>query len=231
MNRYDAILLDADDTLMDFQLAEKHALSQVLARLNMDTEEATSAYHKANSACWRALERGELTQQRLRYKRFEDFFEIVGCKADPVEVGNWYIEALSHQGPLLPGALDVVKEIAKHRPIAIVTNGIAPIQHGRMDASGLNPYVKALVISDEMGVAKPNPKLIHEALKQLGGIKPTRALMVGDSLATDVTCARNAGVDACWLNAKGAKADPKLPIAYEITDISQLPAIALGVLP
>ena len=106
-----------------------------------------------------------------------------------------------------------------------MTSGISFIQHGRLDASPLRPYLSALVISEEIGAAKPNPRIIHEALRQLGGIVPTRALMVGDSLASDIACARNAGVDACWYNPAGQPRPNDLPVAYEISDLAKLTEI------
>lgn len=228
MMRYDAILIDADDTLLDFKAAEQNALSRLLRALDLDTEAARRTYHAVNDACWRALERGEMDQARLKVKRFEDFLARMGRRDDPASVSERYTDLLSREGGLLKGALECTRAIAARRPVAIVTNGIARIQHGRLAASGLMPYVSALVISEELGVAKPDPRMIFEALELLGGIAPGRALMVGDSLSSDIACARAAGVDACWLNRAGAKAPEGLPIAHEIADISQLKRIALS---
>lgn len=223
--RYDAILIDADDTLLDFHAAEQTALDEMLRELGLLTDQARADYRKVNRACWQALERGEITQARLRHKRFEDFLSLYGRDDDPAAVGEKYLECLSRQGVLLPGALEAVKAIAAKLPVALVTNGIASVQHGRVDASPLRPYLKALVISEELGCAKPNPRMISEALRLLGGISPARALMVGDSLASDMLCARNAGVDACWVNPAGAPRPPEVPIRYEIASISELPGI------
>lgn len=227
MSKYDVILIDADDTLLDFQAAERRALDALLIELELDTDDARHAYHTCNDACWRAIERGTLTQARLKYKRFEDFLACLGRKDDAVEVGDLYIELLSREGALMPGALEAVKAIARVRKIAIVTNGISRIQHGRMAASGLGPYIEALIISEELGVAKPDPRMIDAALEALGAVHKSRALMVGDSLVSDIGCAKNAGVDACWFNPSGVTAPEGLPIAYEIRELSALPAVAL----
>jgi len=121
----------------------------------------------------------------------------MGMDADPWEMCNDYIDALSRQHILIPGALEMVKEVSAHMPVAIVTNGIKQIQHARFDRSPISQYTKALVISHEEGVDKPDPRLLCIALERLGGIAPEDALMVGDSLTSDVKAANNAGMDAC----------------------------------
>ena len=226
--RYDAILIDADDTLLDFRAAEESALREMLRALGLDTPEAEACYRACNRACWAALERGEITQARLRHKRFEDFLRLQGRADDPAQVGEAYLETLSKQDILLPGALDVVRVIAEFLPVALVTNGIASVQHGRIDHSPLRPYLKAVVISEEIGCAKPNPRMIHTALKALGGVSPTRALMVGDSLQSDILCAKNAGTDACFLSPDGVPCPADLRPRYTIRRILELPPIALS---
>ncbi len=228
MNRYDVILIDADDTLFDFQTAEKNALAALLNELGLNTEEDRAAYQAANHKCWRALEKGELSQARLKVKRFEDFFGAVGSKHNPQEASERYIDLLSREGALLDGALEAVRVIAAKKPVAIVTNGIARIQRGRLMEAGLDELIDAVVISEELGAAKPDKRMIEAALTALGGVAPDRALMVGDSLESDIRCANNALVDACWLNRAGIKRPGDAVIAWEIRDIAELPEIALG---
>ena len=149
---YDAILIDADDTLFDFRGAEKNAIGAIIQQLGIMDEAAPQVYHRLNKACWEAFERGEVTQAELRVRRFRDFLKHYGLDADPQEVGEAYTEALSHQSLLLPGALEAVQAVAAHLPVAVVTNGIPKVQHGRMDPSPLRQYLSAFIISGELGV-------------------------------------------------------------------------------
>lgn len=224
--KYEAILIDVDDTLLTFEAAGERALSQLFAELHMDKAVARLAYDPCNLACWAALERGEIDQRRLRYKRFEDFLLRMGSEEDPVKVSDRYTVLLSREGGLMPGALEAVRAIAREKPIAAVTNGITQIQEGRLAVSGLMPYLSAVVISEDVGCAKPDKRMIEAALSALGGIDQSRALMVGDSLSSDMTCARNAGVDACFFNPDGKPLPDDLPIAYVIGSLDELPAIA-----
>ena len=109
-----------------------------------------------------------------------------------------------------------------------MTNGIGEIQRGRMRHSPLGPLISALVISEEVGAPKPDARMIRAALDALGGVAPRDALMVGDSLTSDMRCAMNAGTDACWYNPGRAPRPDRLDIRYEIHALGQLPAIALS---
>ena len=224
---YDAILIDADDTLFDFRGAEKNAIGAIIQQLGIMDEAAPQVYHRLNKACWEAFERGEVTQAELRVRRFRDFLRHYGLDADPREVGEAYTEALSHQSLLLPGALEAVQAVAARLPVAVVTNGIPKVQHGRMDPSPLRKYLSAFIISGELGVQKPDPRMLYAALEALGGVDRSRALMVGDSLTSDIRAANRAGIDACWFNPEGKVAPPEYSIRYEIADIRALPDIAL----
>lgn len=223
--RYAAILLDADETLFDFRAGEAIALRETLRAIDLSGEEAEAAYRRCNEACWRALERGEINQAQLRIRRFADLFRCFGRTDDPALADRIYVDLLSRQAIALPGAPEAVKALSRLAKLALVTNGISVVQRGRIGRSPFAPYLDAVVISEELGCAKPNPRIIHEALAQLGGISPTAALMVGDSLKSDIECARNAGCDACWINGKRVPRESSLPIRYEIQSIAELPEL------
>ena len=219
---YDAILIDADDTLFDFRGAEKNAIGAIIQQLGILDEAAPQVYHRLNRACWEAFERGEVTQAELRVRRFRDFLKHYGLDADPQEVGEAYTEALSHQSLLLPGALEAVRAVAAQLPVAVVTNGIPKVQHGRMDPSPLRKHLSAFIISGELGVQKPDPRMLYAALEALGGVDPSRALMVGDSLTSDIQGGVNAGLDTCWFNPGHAENPGKVSPTYEIASLEEL---------
>lgn len=225
--RYDAILMDADDTLFDFRLAERNAIGEVLARLDVRDADAPAVYHRINRACWEAFERGEMTQETLRVKRFDDLLTHYGLRADAAEAALAFTRALARQSALLPGALEAARAIAARLPVAIVTNGLGEVQRGRMNASPLRSCVSAMIISGEHGFQKPDPRLLFAALDALGGIAPERALMVGDSLTSDILAANRAGVDACWYNPAGKPLPEGYRARYDIRDIGEAVRIAL----
>lgn len=221
--------MDNDGTLMDFKAAEANALGSVLHILRIESPDAEAVYSEINERCWQNFEKGIITQEELRLRRFRELLEHFNLPSDP-EATAWaaeaYVEALAHQSILLPGALDAVRRIAEKLPVFILTNGISYVQHGRIDSSPLSPYLSGLLISTEIGAPKPAPDMYLKAL-EMAGAEPHEALMIGDSLTSDIQGTVNAGVPACWYNPKH-KAKPKdLLIDYEIDRMEQMAEIAL----
>lgn len=226
--RYDAILIDADDTLFDFASSERNAIGEVISKLNITDPSAADEYSRINARYWAEFEKGNVTQPELRVLRFRDFLKTFRPDFDENEASEMYIVALSRQSILLPGAYEAVRRISEELPIAIVTNGIGMVQRGRMALSPIAPFIKALVISEEVGAPKPDPAMFNEALNRLGGIEPSRALMIGDSLSSDMAGAVAAGIDACWYNPLGKPRPDGLRLNYIIDSIEVMPEVALA---
>ena len=229
-NRYDVLLCDADNTIFDFNQAEENAFAKACAHMGFEaTDELYAAYSKINSALWKLLEQGGITQKVLRVRRFEQFFEAIDRgDLDAQEMATVYADALGRQSVPIQGAIEAVARWSKIVPVIIVTNGISKIQHGRMDGSEVRHYISGMVISEEVGAAKPDPKMLEIAMEMAGVRNKRRALMLGDSLSSDIAAAANAGVDACWYNPHGVENKKNLPVAYEITDLDQVDAILTG---
>lgn len=218
--KYKAVLFDSDETLLNFELAEEKALRLLFSHLNMEYENVSADYKRINSACWAAYEKGEMTQAELRIRRFSEFLKIHPHALSAQEIASYYEKALSMQYDELPGAYEAIKEIASRLPIAIVTNGIATIQRPRMESCSMHPFFSALVISEEVGSSKPRPEMLLIALEKLGGIEAKDALMIGDSLTSDMGAAKNAGIDFLWYNPKGKPRPENAHIQYETNTIS-----------
>lgn len=228
--RYDVLLCDADNTIFDFGKAEENAFAAACAHMGMAaTDELLATYSVINDALWKLLERGGITQSVLRVRRFEQFLEAIGRgELDANEMAAAFVESLGRQSVPLAGAVQAVERWSRLLPVVIVTNGIAKVQHGRMEGSEMKPFISGLIISEEIGAAKPDPRMLYAGMELAGVSDPKRALMLGDSLTSDIAAASNAGVDACWLNPKGAANAKGLPVRYEIRSLDEVDAIIRG---
>ena len=224
--RYKVILFDNDDTLMDFQVGNRSAVGSLLDEAGYFHPDRYAQYEEINLACWAALERGEMTQERLRVERFVRFFARYGIPADPLWAADRFVELLGEQSILLPHAEETVRRITEQLPVVIVTNGITAIQKSRFARSPLREIVHSLVISQEAGVSKPRPELFLLALKPFGAA-PHEALMIGDGVNSDIRGANNAGIDACWYNPAGQQLPESVHAAYTVSDIRDCVPIAL----
>lgn len=204
--RYQVLLSDADGTLFDFKAGEKNAIAATFTRFGIPvTESNVSLYHRINDEQWKKLERGETTQQKLRLDRFAVFLAQSGYQADAQEMCDFFVTELGKQRILLPGAEDFCRRVSEKMPIYLITNGISAVQRSRFTDCVLTPYIQGLVISEEIGHAKPHPAMIHKAMELAGVSDPTKAVVFGDSITADIAAAGNAGVDSV-LYTNGADA-------------------------
>ena len=228
--RYDVLLCDADNTIFDFTKAEENAFAIACAHAGIDgAERLLPVYADINSAMWKLLELGGITQSVLRVRRFELFLAAIGrTDIDTRDMGDTFADALGRQSVPLPGAVEAVARWSRVLPVIIVTNGISKVQHGRMEGSEVRHFISGMVISEEVGAAKPDPRMLELAMEKAGVTDRRRALMLGDSLSSDIAAAANAGVDACWFNPRGAGNAKGLPVRYEIRSLDEVDAILTG---
>ena len=229
MAGYRTVLLDADDTLLDFGRAERAAVVAALRAFGADPDEGMiRKYSEINRDVWARLERGEITKQALRTERFAAFCAYYGIEADVPALAACYLESLSRQGFLLDGALAFCRELASHCRLYIITNGIAQVQHGRLDSSPVRPYVKDLFISDELGAEKPHKAFFDEVRRRVPDFDAATTLVVGDSLSSDMAGGIAAGLDTCWYNPYGKKKPAEMPITYVAARYEDILRVACG---
>ena len=228
--RYDVLLCDADDTLFDFHQAEANAFAIACEAAGFSsTPERLALYSGINDALWKLLEKGGITQQELRVRRFEQFLQAVGKDdCDPMMIADTYADALGRQNVPLPGAVEAVRRWSQILPVIIVTNGISAIQRGRMALSPIREHIAGMIVSEEVGAAKPDPRMLVMAMEAANVADRTRALMLGDSLTSDMQGAVNAGIDACWYNPRGVANARGLSLRYEISSLDEVDDILLG---
>ena len=221
--RYKCVLMDIDDTLFDFMPGNRNAIALLMEELGLSSPTVFDEYQAINHACWEALERGEMNQDILHVERFRRFLAAKGRNDDPEKVAERFAQLLGQQVIHLPHAQETVKALSEKLPVILLTNGITVIQKCRLAASPIRQWIERMVISQEVGFSKPDPRIFEIALD---GIDPSDALMIGDGTGSDVLGANNAGVDMCWFNPKGKTLPEGMHAEYEIRDIRDCIAIA-----
>jgi YjjG family noncanonical pyrimidine nucleotidase len=223
---YDTLLFDADGTLFDYDRAETWALTETFARYGHFFEPAYSdTYRQVNDPLWEAFEQGTITQDRLKVLRFELLFEALGFDVDPEAFSASYSRQLGKATFLIEGARDLVGALSADHRLLLLTNGLTDVQRPRFGASTIGHYFEDWIISEEVGVAKPDPRIFDIAFERLGQPDKRDVLIIGDSLTSDIAGGIAYGIDTCWYNRNGRQADPSLSITYQISDLSQLLAI------
>lgn len=223
--RYQTVLLDADNTLFDFDAAEEQALRRSMESRGLAfSRERLGQYTAINRELWDAFHRGEVEQEWLSVERFRRFGALLGCQADPVAWDRDYLDKLGDCGALLPGALELLEALKPYCRLGLATNGLQAVQRKRLAGSPAAPYFDGVFISQEMGVGKPEAVYFQRILEALDA-RPESTLMVGDDLLSDIQGAINAGLDCAWYSPRGA--DSPLP-TYRVRELKEIKDLVFG---
>ncbi len=224
MAKYYCILFDADNTLLNFDAAEKKALADTLVNYGIEPDaETVQTYREINEELWRQLEKGQIRREKLLNERFTRFLKAIDAAGDGAEMNRYYLDQLaSHPDLMNSEVLDVLRELSEVATLAIVSNGVYKVQSRRVAESGILDYMEELFVSEKMDSEKPNRKIFDAALRTLGVENREHVLMVGDSLASDIQGGFNAGLDTCWFNPDHAENPGKVIPTYEIASLQEL---------
>ena len=223
---YAWLLFDLDDTLFNFQGAQHEAFFVTLEEMFLPVEEKTfEAYRRINGDLWDLLEKGRITAKDLQTRRFSLLLDELGAERDAEAMGRRYLANLGRRPELIPGAAEVVPRLAEHVQLMMITNGLKDVQRPRLAASPLKSYFPEMVISEEVGVAKPHAAIFEEAFRRMGHPAKDSVLIIGDSLSSDIRGGVDFGIDTCWFNPHGRPAQDDLQSRFEIRSLDQLFAV------
>lgn len=223
MKKYEYLLFDADNTLLDFDENERVSLSKAFREFNIPCDEQTIAlYHDINLMYWQMLAENRIGKEELLTKRFETLFERIGVKADPVQTENFYRTRLGEGFQVVPGAMEVCRKLKDDFKLYVITNGVTRTQQSRLKGSGFWDLMDGIFISDEIGYDKPDVRFFEYVQNHIKGFRKEKALVIGDSLFSDIRGGVDFGLDTCYLNAYHKPNTSKIKPIYEIQDIVEL---------
>lgn len=217
------LFLDLDDTIFDFHKAEHIALGKTLRHFGLEpTQEVMDRYSIINRAHWERLERKELTREQVLVGRFAVLFQEKNIQVEPVAVARKYEDFLSQGHHFLPGAEEALKSLAQRYKLYLASNGTAKVQAGRLQSSGIGKYFAEVFISQEIGADKPDKVYFDRCAAKIPGYDPRKAMIVGDSLTSDIQGGINAGMTTVWVNPRHASHPDHIVPDYEIENLTQL---------
>lgn len=221
--KYTTLFFDLDGTILDYSKAETTALNGTYNIVfGIDpSDDILPVYQKINSDLWKEFEKGTIGIDELRIKRFSDLFDNFKLNADPEAFSEIYLKELGNGGYLLQGALEILTFCAGRFRIGAITNGIGNVQRSRIKKAGIDYFFETIVISNDVGIAKPDPGIFTIALENMDLYNKEEILMIGDSLSSDILGGINAGIDTCWINSLNIESGDIQP-GYTISKISLL---------
>lgn len=219
--KYNILLFDLDDTLLDFRATEAISLVDLFASFGYTlNQEILSVYNNINQGLWQDYEKGKTPLKEVLNTRFSLSMASLGVKVDGIEWERRYRRLLGKGYILIDNAKEVCKSLSARYKMYIITNGIAAMQIHRLKKTGLYNYFLDIFASEQIGSQKPSKEFFDFVEANIAGFDKSKTLIIGDSISTDIKGGLQTGIDTCWFNPENKEAD--IRPTYTIASLLEL---------
>ena len=219
----DTVLFDLDNTLLDFNKAEKMAVERTLREMGVTPDERMlKRYSELNLAQWHLLEQGKITRSQVKVQRYVNLFREYHIEGDPAEATKVYEAYLAIGHYYVEGAEELLKHLSEKYRLYMVTNGTLSVQKGRIKSAGMRPYFKDIFISEEIGYDKPGKAYFDYCFSRISNFHRENTVIIGDSLTSDILGGKNAGIRTVWYNPHGSQNTSAVQPDYEVKELSAI---------
>ena len=223
---YKWILLDLDNTIFDFSASSRLAFNAFLNDFNIQEQSHYyDIYKKVNAIAWQKLEQGKIGSDEVKWTRFEDFFNAIGIDENPHQANISYLDHLVDNFRFIERAEEIVAYLGAQYALAAVTNGLKRVQRPRLHRSGIMDAFAAIVVSEEVGCAKPQQAFFDVAFSEMGNPERKDVIIVGDNLTSDIKGGLDYGIDTCWYNHDRIVNGHDIKPHFEIQKLDQIKEI------
>ncbi len=224
MAKFDTILWDVDQTLLDFKKSEDYAIRYCFRKFGKEaSDEAVAIYSRINEGFWKRIEKGEINRKDALVQRFEQLFQQIGEQdMDAGAFQKEYAEALGSVYYYLDDSYELVKNLRGKYRQYLVTNGVTLTQMKKLRLSGFDQLADGIFVSEQIGIPKPHKDFFEKCFSMIPGFCKEKAVIVGDSLSSDMRGGNNAGIATCWYNPAGLKNLSDVKIDYEIRNLKEI---------
>lgn len=221
MRKYNCLLFDLDDTLLDYFGDEAKCLLSVLENNRLPhTDEVLTLYREIQ--LFPSINMGEtITAKTIITQKLAQLLKMLEVKEGIDKITDEYFQMMSKSHKVKSGAIKTLKYLKeKGYKIYITTNGYPDFQYKRIKASRMFNLFDGFFISEEIGLYKPARSFYDYVLSRIHIRDRSKVLIIGDAPSADIFGGNNSKIDTCWLNDKGMKC--KYPFNYEIKKITDL---------
>lgn len=205
VKHYQVLFIDLDNTLYDFTGNSREAYSAVYSLLDYERwfdsfEHYYSIYEEYNLQLWALYAEGKITKDKLNAERYAHPLRVMGVHDAEAVGARFWDEAMKRLplgSRLMPHAREVLEYLRPRYRMYILSNGFTELQSRKMQSAGIEGYFDGVILSEDIGVNKPNPEIFYHALR-VAGVSAPEALMIGDNLEVDVEGASRVGIDQVY---------------------------------
>ncbi len=227
---YKHIFLDFDDTLYDTHGNADEALRELFEHFRLgdhfsSQEQFLTSYWKKNQEVWAQYSLGQISRQKLILDRFLYPLREGGIDDEKfaLELNDWFLDRTAQKTGLVEGAKDLLEYLKNSYHLHIISNGFTEVQYRKMKNSGVDHYFEQIILSEDVGVNKPDPRIFDFALEKTGA-KREESIMIGDNYDTDITGAIRSGINQLFYNPKADFVPTILP-TYEVRTLKEIESI------
>lgn len=218
------VLIDLDDTILDFKMSEKVALTKTLSQLGVDVnEQIVNKYSTYNISQWKRLELGEITREEVKINRYRLLFDYMGVDLSPELATKMYEDYLAQGHYFIDGAKELLEKIYNDYELYLVSNGSKRVQQGRLKSAAISQMFKEIFVSEDVGIEKPSIDFFNYVFSRIQNFDKAEAIIIGDSLSSDIKGGINAGIKTIWFNPKHNVNNSNLKPDFEIDSLKKLP--------
>ncbi len=217
------ILFDLDGVIFDFKKTEKHAIEKTFQHYQIPIDASMIAYyHQLNDSMWKKFEQNQLTKDEVTFGRFKIFLEHYGYDIDAVRFAADFQNALASGYYLYDDAYDILETLSKDYRLFAVTNGVSRTAYKRLDGTNTSQFFENVFVSEDLHAQKPSLEYFRQVMDAIEDFNPNEAILVGDSLTSDIQGAKNIHVYSVYLNRQHVKNETTIIPDKEIDRLDNL---------
>lgn len=217
---YKIVLLDIDDTILDFKECEKNAILKTMTKYGVcPNDELINNYSMINKNLWELFEKKEITKSELLIKRFELFFKPLGVVSDFKQINETYLNYLSNEVIFVKDAKKFCEKLKSKYNVYVVTNAVKKTQEKRLLKAEILKYFDGVFVSEDIGYQKPDYKFFEHIYNKIDKPKKNEIIILGDSKTSDIQGGINFEIATCWFNKNDRDEYPNIKPNYEIKNL------------
>ena len=220
------ILLDLDNTLIDFNECARHSIMNIFNELGFTyTENVFETFITENVKIWKRLEKGEITKTYLRANRWNIILSKLGIDYDGTIIEEKFENGVAQGAYAVDGAYELLDYLYPRYELYIVSTGFRFVQESRLKIGDFRKYFKDIFLSEDVGVQKPATEFFDYCFEKLEHPPKEDVILIGDSLSADIIGAIDYAIDSIWFNKNGDELPKDIKPTYivkKLKDIEKL---------
>lgn len=217
------VLLDLDNTLIDFNECARHSIINIFKKLNIPySEKVFETFIEENVKIWKRLEKGEITKGELRANRWNIILNRLGIDYDGTVIEEMFENGVAQGAYPVEGAYGLLDYLSPKYDLYIISNGFRSVQENRLKIGDFRKYFKNVFVSEDIGIQKPAKEFFDYCFRKAKIQNTEDVVLIGDSLSADITGGKNYGIDTVWFNRNNEVPPEDIKPTYTVKELKEI---------